>query len=153
MNNIIENLKKNFRLNIKNEEEIKENIEITINDKKIPFTYFYKFEEKGKYKIKYIFKRNISNIGYMFSHCSSLININLSNFKSQNVTNMCYIFFGCSSLNSLNLSNFNTQNVTNMCYMFSRCSSLKNLDLSNFNTQNVTCMGCMFFGCSSFNKS
>ena len=46
------------------------------------------------------------------------------------------MFNGCSSLTNLNLSNFNTQNVTNMFCMFNGCSSLTNLNLSNFNTQN-----------------
>ena len=32
------------------------------------------------------------------------------------------MFYGCSSLKELNLSNFNTNNVTNMGYMFSGCS-------------------------------
>ena len=40
-----------------NEKEIKENCEIRINDKIIPFSYFYKFNKKGKYNIKYIFKK------------------------------------------------------------------------------------------------
>ena len=31
----------------------------------------------------------------------------------------------CSSLTNINLSNFNTQNVTNMGVMFFNCSSLK----------------------------
>ena len=35
------------------------------------------------------------------------------------------MFSGCSSLTNLNLSNFNTQNVTDMFYMFDGCSSLK----------------------------
>ena len=42
------------------------------------------------------------------------------------------MFDGCSSLKELNLSNFNTNNVTNMAFMFCRCSSLKELNLSNF---------------------
>ena len=33
----------------KNEKEIKENCEIKINNKIIPFSYFYKFEQKRKY--------------------------------------------------------------------------------------------------------
>ena len=37
---------------------------------------------------------------------------------------MSCMFLGCSSLNNLNLSNFNTQNVTNMGCMFYKCSSL-----------------------------
>ena len=32
------------------------------------------------------------------------------------------MFHGCSSLKELNLSNFNTNNVINMSYMFSKCS-------------------------------
>ncbi len=66
---------------------------------------------------------------------------------------MCGMFRGCSSLSNLNLSNFNTQNVTNMSYMFYECSSLSNLDLSNFKTQNVTDMSEMFNGCSSLKNN
>jgi len=87
----------------KNEKEIKENIEIIINDKNIPFTYLYKFKEKGKYKIKYIFKNNLTNTSFMFYGCSSLNNLNLSNFNTQNVTNMYDMFDGCSSLNKKNV--------------------------------------------------
>ena len=47
------------------------------------------------------------------------------------------MFSGCSSLRELNLSNFTTENVRSMSYMFSRCSSLKELNLSNFKTENV----------------
>ena len=46
------------------------------------------------------------------------------------------MFAKCSSLGELNLSNFNTNNVTNMGGMFNDCFSLKNLNLSNFNTSN-----------------
>ena len=59
------------------------------------------------------------------------------------------MFSNCSSLTNLDLSNFNTQNVINMNEMFSNCSSLTNLDLSNFNTQNVTDMNDMFCDCGS----
>ena len=58
------------------------------------------------------------------------------------------MFIGCSSLKELNLSNFNTNNVTNMYEMFYGCSSLKELNLSNFNTNNVKNLDCMFYGCS-----
>ena len=40
----------------KNEEEIKE-CEIFINGKIIDFTYYYIFKNKGKYLIKYKFKK------------------------------------------------------------------------------------------------
>ena len=132
-----------------NEKEIKENCEIRINDEIIPFSYKYKFNKKGKFIIKYIFKKNITKMNYLFYDCESLVNIDLSNFNTQNVTDMRYMFFRCSSLTNIDLSNFNTQNVTDMCGMFYGCSSLTNIDLSNFNTQNVTNMGYMFYRCSS----
>ena len=40
----------------------------------------------------------------------------------------------CSSLTNIDLSNFNTQNATDMSHMFGDCSSLTNINLSNFNT-------------------
>ena len=47
---------------------------------------------------------------------------------------MGYFFSGCSSLKELDLSNFTTNNVKDMSFMFYKCSSLKELNLSNFNT-------------------
>ena len=97
-----------------NEKEIKENCIIKINNNIIPFNYFYKFKEKGKFIIEYSFKNNIKNLSYMFHKCNSLTNIDLSNFNTQNVTNMSGMFYGCNSLTNIDLSNFNTQNVTYM---------------------------------------
>ena len=57
----------------------------------------------------------------MFFGCSSLKELNVSNFYTNNVTIICYMFYGCSLLKELNLSDFNTNNVTNMRYMFSKC--------------------------------
>ena len=45
-----------------------------------------------------------------------------------NITDMSNMFSNCSSLTSLNLSNFNTNNVNNMSEMFSDCSSLTSLN-------------------------
>ena len=85
----------------------------------------------------------------MFTGCSSLTSLNLSNFNTSNVIDMNWMFYSCSSLTSLNLSNFNTFNVTDMSNMFCSCSSLTTLDLSSFNTSNVTDMSWMFCNCSS----
>ena len=136
-----------------NEKEIKDNCEIKINNKVIPFNYYHKFNEKGKCVIKYIFKKNITNMSFMFFRCESLSSINLSNFNAQNVTNMNEMFSGCESLSSINLSNFNTQNVNYMSGMFGGCKSLSSINLSIFNTQNVTDMNLMFDGCGSLSKN
>ena len=42
---------------------------------------------------------------------------------------MSGMFYECSSLKELNLSNFNTNNVTNMSHMFYGCSSLKEINI------------------------
>ena len=81
-----------------NEKEIKENIEIKINEKIIEFTYNYKFKKEGKYKIEYLFKNNLTKTNYMFFGYKSLTDLNLSNFNTQNVTNMNHMFRGCKSL-------------------------------------------------------
>lgn len=39
-------------------------------------------------------------MSYMFRDCSSLTNLNLSNFETSNVTNMSYMFSGCSKLST-----------------------------------------------------
>ena len=86
-----------------NEKEIKENIEIKINGKLIEFTYYYKFNKEGKYKIEYSFKNNLTKTFYMFDGCNSLISLDLSNFNTQNVTDMYGMFYHCNSLKSLDL--------------------------------------------------
>ena len=108
-----------------NEKEIKDNCEIYLNENKIEFCYKYELEGKNIIKIKCI--NSLNNINFMFSECSSLISLNLSNFNTINVKDMSYMFYNCSSLTSLNLSNFNTNNVNNMSGMFSYCSSLTTL--------------------------
>ena len=85
-----------------NEKEIKEKCIIKINNKIIPFTYYNKFNEEGKYKIEYLFKGVLTKTDYLFSECNSLTNIDLSNFNTQNIKDMSYIFKGCHSLTKIN---------------------------------------------------
>ena len=86
----------------KNEEEIKQ-CEIRINNELIPFNYYYKFKNKGKYQIKYSFNNYLTKTNHMFHGCSSLTKIDLSNFNTKNVTNMSCMFWGCSSLRKENV--------------------------------------------------
>ena len=114
----------------------------------------YNYNEE-KLKINLIGIKNVTNMSYMFSDCSSLLSLpDISYLNTNNVTNMCGMFYGCSSLSSLpDISNWNTNNVTNMSYMFSGCSSLLSLpDISNWNTNKVIDMSDMFYGCSSLSS-
>ena len=137
----------------KNEKNIKDCCKIKINGNLIsPFQYFYKFQNEGKYIIKYSFSNMLPNINYMFSDCKLLTYMDLSNFKMQNINNIGGMFYGCNSLKSIDLSNFETQKVNNMGYLFYGCNSLKSIDLSNFDTQNVNNISYMFYGCNSLSS-
>ena len=131
---------------------MKENIEIYVNNKKISFDVKYKIKESKELKVKFKFKKLLSNTSYMFYECSSLSSIDLSSFNTTNINNMSFMFYKCCSLKSINLSSFNTTNLNDMNSMFSCCFSLKSIDLSSFNTTNVNNMSKMFFWCSSLNS-
>ena len=141
--------KDKYNIDFENEKDIQENIEIKINNKKIKFSYFYKFEKEGEYTIEYTFKNPINKINHLFSECNNIASIDLSQYNTHNVTHMNGLFNNCKSLTHLNLSNFDTQNVINMNNMFSDCQCLTKLNLSIFDTQNVTDMSYMFFNCES----
>ena len=158
-----------------NKKLFEENIELYINDNKIKFNFKYKFTDSKEIKVKFVFKKILTNMSYMFYECSSLKSIDLSSFNSSQVNDMKGMFNNCSSLKSLNLKSFDTGNVNymiamfqdcsslqsldlssfdtrkviDMCYMFNNCSSLKSIDLSSFDTSNVINMGSMFQDCSS----
>ena len=132
-----------------NEKEIKECIIEVNNRLLLSFSYGVKFEKEGKYKIKYNFPIILTNCNHIFANCSSLINLDFSNFNSENVTDMTGMLSGCSSLKDLDISNFNTKNVKDMSSIFENCPSLQNIYISNFITKNVTNMHCIFSGCSS----
>ena len=112
----------------------------------IEYKYYFNQTENI---VELIWKNNINNCSYMFSKCSNITEIDLSNFNTSNVEFMQSMFSDCSSLISLNLSNFNTSKVKRLDSMFYKCSSLISLNLSNFDTSKVYSMGYMFYYCSS----
>ena len=121
------------------------------NSREDSYDNFYNglFDESEATKIEILScGNNITNMSCMFADCSSLTNIDLSEFNTKKVTNMSDMFANCSSLIALDLSKFNTNTVKDMSGMFYNCSSLKELDLSSFNTENVTNMQAMFYNCS-----
>ena len=94
--------------------------------------------------IEYLNTENVTSMSLMFSGCSALTTLNLSNFDTQSVTNMTGMFSDCRALTTLDVSNFNTQNVTDMSFMFFNCSAITTLDIARFDTKNVTDMSLMF---------
>ena len=85
----------------------------------------------------------------VFSDCSSLENLDLSNFNTSKVTTMSGMFYGCNSLTKLDLSSLDTSNVTTMYGMFTLCKNLKTIYVSDkWNTSNVTSSSFMFQSCT-----
>jgi len=81
---------------------MKENIEIYVKNKKIEFNFKYKIKEikeSKKLKVKYIFKKLLTNTSFVFFDCSSLKSIDLSSFNTTNINNMNSMFSYCFSLN------------------------------------------------------
>ena len=54
------------------------------------------------------------------------------------------MFIGCSSLKELDLSNFNTKKVTKMESMFKQCSSMEEINVSSFTIKRGTLVNEMF---------
>ena len=72
-----------------------------------------------------------ANLYATFYHCSSLVSLDLSGWKTSSVTSMSSLFKGCSSLTSLDLSGWDTSSMVDsgMSNMFYGCSSLSRLTL------------------------
>ncbi|WP_283680326.1 BspA family leucine-rich repeat surface protein [Lentilactobacillus sp. Marseille-Q4993] len=94
-------------------------------------------------------KKNVDAFDYMFSGCSSLTHLDVSNWDVSNGEDFFYMFYGCSSLTHLDVSNWDVSNGRDFEGMFSNCSSLTNLDLSKWNVNNAGFLSRMFYGCSS----
>ena len=111
---------------------------------------FYDFSELTEIEnLNLLDTSNVTNMGYMFSSCSKLTSLDLSNFDTSQVTSMYYMFSGCSRLTSLDVSKFDTSKVTDMSSMFSYCTNLTSLDLSDFDTSQVIGMDNMFNRCDT----
>ena len=97
--------------------------------------------------LEYLDTSQVTDMSYMFSYCSNLTSLNLSNFDTSSVINMNDMFSNCFNLTELDVSGFDTSNVTNMARMFSGCGNLISLDLKNIDTSQVTDMSYMFDFC------
>ena len=141
------------RNNYPNKIYINEELQNSIN-------YNYYFNESINY-VKLIWENNTYNCANMFSGCSNILEIDLSNFDTSEVTFMNKMFSGCTKLIKLNLSKLNTSKVISMNSMFNNCERLTLLDLSSFDTSLVNNMNSMFYRCralstldlSNFNTS
>ena len=74
----------------------------------------------------------------MFSHCMSLISLNLTIFDTTKVTDMSYMFNNCKKLKYLDIPHFSPKNITSVEYMFQNITSLIYLNIYSLEINNNT---------------
>ena len=75
---------------------------------------------------------SIEGLTHAFYNCSSLEELDLSNFDVSKTNNFSNLFYKNSSLKELDLSNWNPDGIANVSYMFKSTTSLTRLDISGF---------------------
>ncbi len=122
-------------------------IDVSMKDVRLKSTrrMFYDLYEMTEIQgMKNLVTDDVTDMGSMFEHCSSLQYVEVSLFNTENVTDMSSMFERCTSLQYVEVGQFNTSNVTDMSRMFFGLKSP--LYLSGFNTGKVTNMQEMFYG-------
>ena len=155
-NDMLNSIKENTTLNLKNEEnsnpgmnKIKIGYKIGRKNKRV--TLFGKtFVENNIENCRITIKGKEQKIEEsIFFNENGEITIQLNEIKK--IKNISYMFYGCTSLISLpDISNWNMDDVTDITGMFASCTSLSLLsDISNWNTSSITDMSILFAQCSS----
>lgn len=93
---------------------------------------------------------NVTDMSDMFYNCTSLKQINTTEWDTSNVIKMRNTFQKCTSLTSLDVSLFDVSNVTHMDFMFDNCTLLTSVgDLSKWNANNLINASSMFSYCNN----
>ena len=108
----------------------------------------YNFERTDN-NIQLIWYEPRENWGCLFKDCTSIIEIDFSQFDFSQSIRGNSMFWGCSSITSLNINDFGKVKFKNIGSIFRNMSSLKSLNLSNFDISEVTDIGGMFSECTS----
>lgn len=88
---------------------------------------------------------------YLFSGCTYLSFMDLSDFDTSRVKSFKRAFYECNSLETLTgISLWDVSDVRDFSEMFMRCTRLKNVDaLSRWNIKSAVFLDKMFYGCKS----
>lgn len=95
------------------------------------------------------------NFLQMFSNCSVLTDLDISNFNLKNATDVTRMFMSCSSLETLKIGKFELTNLYSLNEMFAYCPKLKTINTSNITfipNRNGFSLGNMFNGCKKLTE-
>lgn len=86
---------------------------------------------------------------YMFSGCTNLKKVTLSEAVGAYLNTADHMFYGCTSLEEVDVSAWAHTSLNDTDYMFANCSSLKTIDLSSIGYLSPRDAGHMFENCTS----
>jgi surface protein len=85
----------------------------------------------------------------MFSGCTKLNSIDLSNFHTGTIKYFENMFDGCESLTSIDVTKFEGNEAVEMSYMFHNCKKLTSIDFANLATPNLLTFSNVFENCEN----
>ena len=102
-------------------------------------------------KVNHIDFEKITNITSLFESCTSLEEINISDYSKLKPGRGSRTFYGCTNLRDITINNLDLSDIDNINYgiteMFSNCNKLQYVVFNNCNFSNVTNMSYMFNNC------
>jgi surface protein len=122
--------------------------EVYINNEKKEVNYMQDFIKEENI-VKLIWNEAQGKCNCLFMSCSSIIDIDFSNFDFSQDLYANGMFSYCTSLTSINFNGFGKIKLKDGGSMFRDCKSLISLNLTNFNMSQVKDIGGMFYGCHS----
>ena len=93
-------------------------------------------------------KYNGTVLGSMFRECTSLINLDVSDWDISNIISLVHFVYNCNSLSSLDVSGWDVSNVLSMSN-FMALSAIVSLDVSEWTTTNLTNLSNFAFSATS----
>ena len=129
-------------------------IKMVIKEQILDFSYMF-FNCVNLRGIKgYINTSAAKNLSWMFSNCTSLVDISaLKNIDVSNAENFEGMFNECTSLEDISqIKNWNVGKGKNFSSMFKNCKSLKIIDLK-WNIQKGAKFDYIYDGCNIFNNN
>ncbi|PKL77660.1 MAG: hypothetical protein CVV25_13965 [Ignavibacteriae bacterium HGW-Ignavibacteriae-4] len=91
----------------------------------------------------------ITDFSDQFALCTSLTNLDVSNWDMSSGIEFDYQFYGCQSLTSLNVAGWDVSSGTDFSSQFQSCNNLTTLDVSGWDVSSGTYFFAQFANCSS----
>ena len=105
--------------------------------------------EKNESEITLIWYNPLIYANCMFRDCTSITEIDLSNFDDSQLIRMQYMFNNCRSLKKIEISKVKANKVSDAGNLFQSCSQLESINLTNFCPLSNVQLHYMFENCNS----